>query len=97
METRPVSAHDNKYTQKLILNFKESFVNDYSFWKTIIDSTNSAIKLQHVSSENATSTTYYSYDEFCVVFIEHVKQLAASDTFSQQLVQQIMLKMIQDK
>jgi len=84
---------DNNYKYNNIVdNLTNSFVNDYSFWKNIINNANEALKIQ-----NSEINKKYSYDEFCSIFINHVKDLNDNVVFSEKIIQAILLKMIHDK
>ena len=77
---------------KIIDNIKNSFVNDYNFWQNILKSTNEAVTMYNES--NNTNVPEYSYDDFCITFIEHIKKLDDESIFSEKIIQSILLKMI---
>ena len=76
-----------KYNKNILNNITESFINDYKFWKNVIESTNKAIKLIKDTEE-------YTYDEFCKNFLEHLND---NTEISQIKIQEILIKMINEK
>lgn len=90
MDSEPSIINQTK--QNVIPKLKESFVNDYDFWKNIIESTNNAIQIQSDSNLNL-----YNYDEFCIQFVEHLENKHDNIEFSHQLIQKILLEMIKFK
>lgn len=75
-------------------NIKQSFVNDYRFWKNIINSTNNAIDNDILELDDE---HLYTYDEFCKKFIINIEEMRDGTIFTQDTVQDILLKMIHEK
>lgn len=79
-------------------NLKKSFVNDYPFWKNIINNTNDAIQ---VNIRNITEVDddflLYTYDEFCNKFITSIEKMEKGSIFNQNIIQDVLMKMIHEK
>lgn len=79
-------------------SLKKSFVNDYPFWKNIINNTNNAIQSSELNiTELDDFSLLYTYDEFCKKFINNIEKRKKGSIFNQDIIQDILMKMIHDK
>jgi hypothetical protein len=78
-------------SDKLIERLQESFVNDYDFWKNVINEVNSGIEIYKNNDKQ------YNYDEFCIKFIDLMNKKLQDTEFSHSTINFILTKMIYEK
>jgi hypothetical protein len=69
----------DKDTKQILKNYEESFVEEYSTWKVLLDEFNISLfkTADIVDNENILP---YTYDEFCSAFIEQAKKWLVENT-----------------